>query len=128
MRVRLRAVRPALPVGRKTTSGLGKLYVALTPNDTLYFTGLYSTNTVQEAYQPSPVRGSFLATDTAFQGSGVSAALLIFPGNPNYPTARLNSHGLSAMVGRPLAVSNRAFAAGERTEQELTPRRTGSRA
>ena len=111
----------------ETTSGLGKLYVALTPNDTLYFTGLYSTNIVQEAYQPSPVRGSFLATDTAFQGSGVSAALLIFPGNPNYPTAWLNSHGLSAMVGQPLAVSNRAFAAGERTERDTNTRRTGSR-
>ncbi len=102
----------------ETTSGIGKLYLELTPDATAYFTGLYTTNIVQEAYQPSPVRGSFLNTDNLFAGSGYPAALLIYPGNPNYPTAWLNSHGLAAMVGQPLAVSNRAFAAGERTERD----------
>lgn len=102
----------------ETTSGIGKLYLALTPNDTLYFTGLYTENIVNEAIQPSPIRGSFLATDNLFAGSGVAASLLIYPGNPNYPTAWLNSHGLSAMVGQPLSVSYRAFAAGERTERD----------
>ncbi len=103
----------------ETSSGIGKLYLQLTPDDTAYFTGLYTTNTVTEAYQPSPVRGSFLSTDTAFAGSGVSAALLIFPGNPNYPSAWLQSHGLAAMDGKPLAVTSRAFAAGKRTEQDI---------
>ena len=103
----------------ENTSGIGKLYLALTPDDTAYFTGLYTTSVIQEAYQPSPVRGSFLSTDAAFEGSGVSAALLIYPGNPNYPSAWLNSHGLAAMDGQVLAVSNRAFGAGLRTEKDI---------
>ena len=75
-------------------------------------------NATQQAIQPSPVRTSFLQTDTAFVGSGVSPALLIRPTNPNYPTAWLNAHGLGAMVGRVLAVTQRAFVAGERTSHD----------
>jgi len=101
-----------------TTSGIGKLYLQLTPNATAYFTGLYTQNIVQEAYQPSPVRGSFLVTDNLFGTNGTPAALLIYPGNPNYPSAYLQANGLAAMDGQPLAVSSRAFAAGERTERD----------
>lgn len=72
-------------------------------------------NVTEQVIQPSPVRTSFLETDTAFAGSGVSPALLIRPSNPNYPTAWLNAHGLGGMVGKPLAVTQRAFIAGERT-------------
>jgi iron complex outermembrane recepter protein len=75
-------------------------------------------NVTQQVFQPSPVRTSFLETDTAFTGSGVSPALLIRPTNPNYPTAWLNSHGLGAMVGQVLAVTQRAFIAGERTTRD----------
>ena len=76
------------------------------------------SNITQQVFQPSPVRTSFLATDTAFVGSGVSPALLIRPTNPNYPTAWLNAHGLGAMVGQVLAVTQRAFVAGERTTRD----------
>ncbi|MBP6108993.1 MAG: TonB-dependent receptor, partial [Rhodocyclaceae bacterium] len=75
-------------------------------------------NVTQQVFQPSPVRTSFLATDSAFLGSGVSPALLIRPTNPNYPTAWLNAHGLGAMVGQVLAVTQRAFVAGERSTRD----------
>jgi iron complex outermembrane recepter protein len=88
----------------------------LTPEARLYVTGLWTENKITEAIQPAPVRAGFLATDTFFEGSGVDPELLIFPGNPNYPHAWLQSHGLGAMDGQPLGVSNRAFAAGGRTE------------
>ncbi|CAN5161507.1 TonB-dependent receptor [soil metagenome] len=78
------------------------------------------TNTTQQVFQPSPARTSFFDTDTAFAGSGVSPALLIRPTNPNYPTAWLNAHGLAGMVGKTLAITQRAFVAGERTTRDVS--------
>jgi iron complex outermembrane receptor protein len=91
----------------------------LSSSATLFGQFNWNSNTVLEAYQPSPVRTSFLTTDTAFAGSGIDPALVIFPGNPNYPTAWLNAHGLGAFVGKPLAVTMRAFDAGMRTERDV---------
>ena len=90
----------------------------LDANTELYAQTARVHNVTQQVFQPSPVRTSFLSTDTAFAGSGVSPALLIRPTNPNYPTAWLNSHGLGAMVGKVLAVTQRAFVAGERTTRD----------
>ncbi len=90
----------------------------LAPDTELYAHLSRVRNTTQQVFQPSPVRTSFLDTDSAFQGSGVSPALLIRPSNPNYPTAWLNAHGLSGMVGKDLAVTQRAFVAGERTTRD----------
>ena len=90
----------------------------LDANNELYAQFARVHNVNQQVYQPSPVRSSFLVTDSAFAGSGVSPALLIRPTNPNYPTAWLNAHGLGAMVGKVLAVTQRAFVAGERTSHD----------
>ena len=90
----------------------------LDANNELYAQFARVNNVTQQAIQPSPVRAQFLETDTAFTGSGVSPALLIRPTNPNYPTAWLNAHGLGAMVGKVLAITQRAFVAGERTTRD----------
>ncbi|MEP6702316.1 MAG: TonB-dependent receptor, partial [Betaproteobacteria bacterium] len=95
----------------------------LTPQTQFFAEGLWSQHTVTQRIQPNPVRIAFLATDDAFAGSGVDQALLIFPGNPNYPSAWLQSHGLAAMDGQPLAVSARTFLTGLRTEQDTNTQR-----
>ena len=100
----------------KTTSGVGTFNWMLTPQAELYGTALYTKNEITNTIQPNPARGSFFNTDTAFQGTNVDGALLIYPQNPNYPHAWLQSHGLAAMDGQPLAVTSRTFAAGGRQE------------
>jgi len=97
---------------------LGSFTVKLNPVTEFYGQGSWVHNTTLLAIQPSPVRSSFLTTDTAFTGSGVDPALLIRPANPNYPTAWLNANGLGAMVGSTLAVTQRAFIAGNRTSYD----------
>src|SRR5262249_7648080 len=91
--------------------------VQFTPNARGYFTGLYTENKVNNIIQPNPARIAFFQTDNLFaQTPGVEQALLIYPTNPNYPSAWLNSHGLSAINGQVLAVTSRAFATGGREE------------
>jgi iron complex outermembrane receptor protein len=97
-------------------SVLGSFTVKLNPQTEFYGQGSWVNNTTMMQFQPSPVRTSFLTTDSAFAGSGVDAALLLRPNNPNYPSAWLNSHGLAAMNGQVLAVTQRAFIARNRTQ------------
>lgn len=97
--------------------------IQLNPSTQFYGAGSWVTNQTISQIQPSPVRTSFLVTDTAFTDptqnpNGVAPALLIHPLNPNYPTAWLNSVGLGAMVGQVLAVTQRAFVAGNRTTDD----------
>ena len=98
----------------------GSARFQLDPDNELYLAFARVSNTNRQVIQPSPVRTSFLATDAAFTGSGVSPALLIRPTNPNYPTAWLNTHGLAGMVGKTLAITQRAFVAGERTTRDVS--------
>ncbi|HET9579426.1 MAG TPA: TonB-dependent receptor [Usitatibacter sp.] len=110
---------------QKTDQVFGTVQFRLSPAATLFAEGLWSRNKVDEQYQPSPIRFAFLQTDTAFAGSGVDQALLIFPNNPNYPHAWLQSHGLAAMDGKPLAVTERTFLTGPRTELDTNTQRRG---
>lgn len=87
----------------------------------LYAEGLYSSNSFTNPIQPAPLRQGFYAGNTSFGGTGVEPALLIYPSNPNYKIAAdyLNSVGLGAMVGKPLAVSQRTFLLGPRTTHDV---------
>jgi iron complex outermembrane receptor protein len=98
----------------ETQSGVITANAQLTPQIQAYFTGLYSQNKVTQLIQPNPARVAFFDTDVAFGPTG--GALLIYPQNPNYPHAWLQSHGLGAMDGQVLAVTSRAFAAGSRAQ------------
>ncbi|HUS23719.1 MAG TPA: TonB-dependent receptor [Candidatus Binatia bacterium] len=97
-------------------NALGTFHAQITPDVAYYAEMAYSRNRLTEAYQPSPVRVGFLATDLAFEGSGVDPAILIQPTNVNYPTAYLNAIG--APTDRPYAVSLRTFLTGPRTEED----------
>jgi len=104
------------------TNIFGTFNVELSAAATLYGEAMWARNEVKEAYQPAPARVAFLATDNAFKGSGVDPALLIFPTNPAYASIvspYLQSHGLAAMDGKPLAITYRAFGNGLRTEDDV---------
>jgi iron complex outermembrane recepter protein len=87
----------------------------------LYGEGIYSRNEFTNPIQPAPLRQAFYAGNPRFAGSGVDPILLIYPSNPNYAFAAnyLNSVGLGAMVGKPLAVSQRTFLLGPRTTNDI---------
>ena len=99
-------------------SAVGTVKIKLNPQNQFFAEAMWNSNELTETYQPSPVRFSFLSTDTAFAGTNVQPLLLITPSNPNYPGAWLQSHGLSAMDGKTLGVTARTFLTGPRTERD----------
>lgn len=110
----------SLVPNREFTGASGNLRFKASDNHELYADGLYSKNVFVNPVQPVPVRQGFLINKPQFTGSGVDPALLIYPSNPNYKIAAdyLNSVGLGAMVGHPLAVTERAFLLGPRTTKD----------
>ena len=94
----------------------------LSENAEVYAEGLYGRNEFTNAIQPAPLRQAFYAGNPRFAGSGVDPILLIHPSNPNYKFAAdyLNAIGLGAMVGQPLAVSQRTFLLGPRTSNDIS--------
>lgn len=86
----------------------------------LFGDALYSKNRVIQRIQPSPLRRSFMVTDSRFAAENGIPALLIRPNNPNYQIAAdyLNSIGQGALVGQTLAVTARVFDFGLRTSDD----------
>lgn len=82
----------------------------------LFAEAFFTRNETTTIEQPSPVSAAFLTTDLAFVGTGVPQSLLLFPGNPNYPTAYLAG---TASAGQPVSVSYRAFDAGNRNHIDV---------
>lgn len=91
-------------------------------NHELFGDVLFTRNEQTQAFQPSPVRRSFLTSDGLFKTQGVDPALLIFPTNPNYKIAAdyLTAKGFGALVGQPLAITARVFDFGPRTSHDIT--------
>lgn len=85
----------------------------------LFGSAIVSKADLTSRYQPSPVRTSFLETDSLFATQGVDPALLIHPTNPNYATAAsyLTSRGgtSATLVGQSLGITSRVFDFGPRT-------------
>lgn len=111
----------SLVPNRKFKGGTSLLRFKINEQNELYASALYSKNEFVNPIQPAPLRQAFYAGNTLFTGSGVDPALLIYPSNPNYQIAAdyLNSVGLGAMVGHPLAVSQRTFLLGQRTTRDI---------
>ena len=99
----------------------GNLRFKLNNTTELFAEALYARNEFTNPIQPAPLRSAFYAGNPRFAGSGVDPVLLIYPSNPNYQFAAnyLNSVGLGAMVGLPLAVSQRTFLLGPRTTNDI---------
>lgn len=110
----------SLVPNRVFTGVTGNLRFKASDNHELYADGMYSKNVFVNPIQPAPMRQQFYSGMSQFTGSGVDPVLLIYPSNPNYKIAAdyLNSVGLGAMVGHPLAVSQRTFLLGSRTTKD----------
>lgn len=94
----------------------------------LFGDALYSKSTVTQRFQPSPLRRSFMTTDSEFYAQGVDPVLLIRPSNPNYQLAvdYLNAQqardptgNYSDLIGQPLAITARVFDFGLRTSEDV---------
>ena len=99
---------------RELTNLTGNLSFKLTPQVELFSDIMYSKSTVIQTYQSSPLRRSFAATNTRLAAEGIDPSLIIYPNNPNYPTAYLTKYGYTALIGQPLAITSRVFDFGGR--------------
>ena len=99
----------------------GNVRFKVNETNELFADVLYARNEFTNPIQPAPLRQAFYAGNPTFAGSGVDPALLIYPSNPNYKFAAdyLTANGLGAMVGQPLAVSQRTFLLGSRTSNDI---------
>ncbi|HEY8050227.1 MAG TPA: TonB-dependent receptor [Ramlibacter sp.] len=86
----------------------------LTPQVEFFGDALWSRSAVTQTFQPSPARRSFFVSDNAILDAGVEPALVIYPNNPNYPTAYLTQMGYTGLIGKPLAITSRVFDYGPR--------------
>jgi len=81
---------------------------------------LWGQSKITQSFQASPIRASFLETDDLFAQRHVDPALLLLPNNPNYPTAYLQSHGFTDLIGKPLAVTVRESVLGSRINTDTS--------
>jgi iron complex outermembrane recepter protein len=103
---------------RKLASLSANLNFKLSNNLQLFGDVLLAQSTVRQSFQANPLRASFLETDALFEQQGVDPALLIYPNNPNYPTAYLTQHGFTDLIGKPLAITSRDFILGNRVNTD----------
>ncbi|MEP7183986.1 MAG: TonB-dependent receptor [Betaproteobacteria bacterium] len=105
---------------RDSTNVSGSFTFKINNNIEAFADALYAKQTVKQEIQASPVRRSFLQSDTLFETLGIDPALLIYPNNPNYAIAAnyLQSAGYGSLVGQPLAITSRVFDFGPRTSED----------
>ena len=103
---------------RELVSLTGNGSFRLSPQVELFGDALWSRSAVTQSFQPSPARRSFFVSDNAIIDAGVEPALLIYPGNPNYPTAYLTQMGYTGLIGKPLAITSRVFDFGPRVNTD----------
>ena len=107
---------------RELVNLTANLNYALNANTSLFADVLYSQSRVTQTYQGSPARSDFFESDGQFATQGVPAALLLYPSNPAYQSVAapyLQSHGYGALVGQPLAITQRVLDFGPRQNIDL---------
>ena len=112
------AYDPASDVGllpdRDLFNLTGNVGFKLSPTMELFGDALYSKTTVRTTFQPSPLRRSFaVPSNTRLIAEGVDPSLIVYPSNPNYPTAYLTQYA-PTLLGQPIAVTSRVFQFGGR--------------
>jgi iron complex outermembrane receptor protein len=99
---------------REIASVTGNLAVRINDKMELFGDLLLARSKIVQSFQSNPLRASFLETDALFAEQHVDPALLIYPNNPNYPTAYLTSRGLTGLLGQPLSITSRDLVLGNR--------------
>lgn len=110
-------VVPLVPDDKRYTLAANGTF-KLNSDNQLFGEAFFTRTTTTTSEQPSPFAWYFLNTDQAFVGTTIPQSPLLFPGNPNYPTAYLTANAPAAL-GKPVAVSYRAFDAGGRVHQDV---------
>lgn len=109
----------ALVPDRTMSNLTGNFSYAINPNTELFTDVLYSQSKITSTFQASPLRRSFALTDTRLLNEGVDPSLIIYPQNPNYPTAYLTQYA-PTLLGKPLAVTARVMDFGGRQSTDLS--------
>ena len=104
---------------RELTNFTANLGFKVTPAIELFSDIIYSKSTNVTTFQASPLRRSFAVTDTRLAAEGIDPSLIIYPSNPNYPTAYLTKYGYTALIGQPLAITSRVFDFGGRQSTDI---------
>jgi iron complex outermembrane recepter protein len=115
----------------ENTSLTGNFTFRLSDKAELYADALWSRSVAKTEIQPSPLRTSFMETDSAFgpklPGNVVAPGatdrvLLLRTTNPNYGLAAdyLNSVGLGSLVGNDLGITARVFDFGNRISEDTS--------
>lgn len=108
----------ALVPDRTLSNLTGNFSYAISPSTELFTDLLYSQSKVTVTFQGSPLRRSFSTTNNRLIKEGVDPSLIIYPQNPNYPTAYLTQYA-PALLGKPLAVTARVMDFGGRQSTDL---------
>ena len=103
---------------RELANFSGNFAFKLNDSAELFADALYSRSTVIQTYQPSPLRRSFAVTNTRLAAEGIDPSLIIYPSNPNYPTAHLTKYA-PGLVGKPVAVTARPEDFGGRQSTDV---------
>jgi iron complex outermembrane receptor protein len=106
---------PLVPDDKRYTLA-GNATFQLNDNTSLFAEAFYTRTDTNTTEQPSPFSAAFLSTDNAFVGTNIPQALLLMPGNPNYPAAYLAG---TPADGKPVSVSYRSFDAGARIHEDI---------
>jgi iron complex outermembrane receptor protein len=112
----------ALTPDRELVNLTANLNYALSANHSLFADMLYSQSRVTQTYQSSPARTDFFESDGKFATQGVDAGLLLYPSNPAYQSIAapyLQANGFGALVGKPLAITQRVLDFGPRQNIDL---------
>jgi iron complex outermembrane receptor protein len=109
----------ALVPDRTMSNLTGNFSYAINPRTELFTDVLYSQSKITSTFQASPLRRSFALTDTRLLNEGVDPSLIIYPQNPNYPTAYLTQYA-PTLLGKPLAVTARVMDFGGRQSTDLS--------
>jgi iron complex outermembrane receptor protein len=90
----------------------------LNENNEFFIEGFHSQQKTNNNSQPSPYSTSFLSTDGAFGPANVYPTIVMSPSSPYYPSAYLAANA-PAQLGKPIAVTYRAFDAGNRSTEDM---------
>ena len=103
---------------RELANLTGNFAFKLNKDTELFADALYSRSTVVQTYQPSPLRRSFATTNNRIAAEGIDPSLIVYPSNPNYPTAHLTKYA-PGLLGLPIAVTARPQDFGGRQSTDI---------
>lgn len=110
---------------RELVNLTGNLSYKLNNYAELFTDLMYSKSTVIQTYQASPARRSFAVTNNRLVVEKVDPSLIMYPTNPNYPTAYLQKYAPGILLAgpnggpAPIAITSRVMDFGGRQQTDV---------